>query len=220
VRLLGVDPVRIRVVHEAAAPGYTPRPRAELETVATRYAFDPELPYLLFVGTLEPRKNVGVLFDVLARLRRDLDVQLLLAGARGWLDEPIFAAHAASGVGNAARFLGPVDEAELATLYSHAAAFVLPSLYEGFGLPVLEAMACGAPVVCSNAGPLPEVTGNAAFLLKPEDTPAWAQTLQRVLTQQSLADDMRARGFQRAAQFSWTQTARATRDVYREALLA
>jgi glycosyltransferase involved in cell wall biosynthesis len=220
VRLLGVDPVRVRVVHEAAAPAFAPRPRAELELLAQQYGFEAQRPYVLFVGTLEPRKNVNVLFEVLARVRRELDVQLLLAGARGWLDEPIFAAHAASGVGEAARFLGPVSETALAVLYSHAGVFALPSLYEGFGLPVLEAMACGAPVVCSNTGPLPEVAHDAALLLKPDDATAWAQALARVLTDQVLANDLRARGFRRAAQFTWAQTARATRDVYREALLA
>ncbi|MBV9174403.1 MAG: glycosyltransferase family 4 protein, partial [Chloroflexi bacterium] len=220
IRLLGVDPVRVRVVHEAAAAAFNARPRSELDAVAARYGLDTDRPYILFVGTLEPRKNVGMLFEVLKQVRRDVDVQLLLAGARGWLDEPIFAAHAASGVGQAAQFLGPVGEADLAVLYSHAAVFVLPSLYEGFGLPVLEAMACGAPVVCSGAGPLPEVADDAATLLKAEDVAAWTQAVLRVLMDRAQADRMRAAGFRRAAQFSWAATARATREVYREALLA
>src|SRR5205085_8608699 len=168
----------------------------------------------------EPRKNIPLLLDSFARLRRQLDAQLFIVGARGWLDEPIFTAHARSGVGDAARFLGRLGEDDLAVLYSHAGVFVLPSLYEGFGLPVLEAMACGAPVVCSNAGPLPEVAANAALLLPPDDAVAWADSMARVLTDARLAADLRVRGSRRAAEFSWDRAARATREVYREALLA
>jgi glycosyltransferase involved in cell wall biosynthesis len=222
VRLLGVDPSRIRVVHEAAAPGYSPRPRDGLPLLAGRFGFDPDprRPYVLFVGTLEPRKNVTLLIEAFAELRRHIDAQLLIVGARGWLDEPIFAAHARSGVGNAARFLGSLGEEDLAVLYSHAGVFVLPSLYEGFGLPVLEAMACGAPVVCSNAGPLPEVAGDAALLLKPEDARAWAATMLDVLTSSADSAELRRRGIARAKTFSWDVAARATREVYHEALLA
>ncbi|MDQ6672187.1 MAG: glycosyltransferase family 4 protein [Chloroflexota bacterium] len=222
VRLLGVDPSRIRVVHEAAAPGFWPRPRDTLAPLASRLGFDadPSRPYILFVGTLEPRKNVPLLLEAFGRLRVRLDAQLLVVGGRGWLDEPIFAAHVRSGVGDAARFLGSLDEEDLAVLYSHAGVFALPSLYEGFGLPVLEAMACGAPVVCSNAGPLPEVAGDAAVLLKPEDADDWAATLLDVLTNTPLRGELRRRGFARVHDFSWERTAQATREVYREALLA
>jgi glycosyltransferase involved in cell wall biosynthesis len=222
VRLLGVDPSRVRVVHEAAAPGFAPRPRERLLALAERLGFDadPRRPYVLFVGTLEPRKNVPLLLEAFALLRHEVDAQLLLVGARGWLDESIFTAHARSGVGEAARFLGSLGEEDLALLYSHAGVFALPSLYEGFGLPVLEAMACGAPVVCSNAGPLPEVAGDAAILLKPEDPTAWAVAMRDVLTKPRMADQLRRRGFDRAREFDWEQTALATREVYREALLA
>jgi glycosyltransferase involved in cell wall biosynthesis len=222
VRLLGVDPARIRVVHEAAAPGFSPRARDGLARLAERFGFDPDprRPYALFVGTLEPRKNLPLLLEAFAELRRHVDAQLLVVGARGWLDEPIFAAHARTGVGNAARFLGSLGEEDLAVLYSHAGVFVLPSLYEGFGLPVLEAMACGAPVVCSNAGPLPEVAGDAAVLLTPEDAPVWAAAMLGVLTNSADSNELRQRGFARAKMFSWDAAARATREVYHEALLA
>jgi len=219
VRLLGVDPARIRVVPEAAAPGFGPRDDAAFQATAAHLSID-QRPYALFVGTLEPRKNVPLLLDALVQVRRELDVQLLVVGGRGWLDEPIFAAHARSGLGDAVRFLGTLDQDDLAVLYSHAGAFVLPSMYEGFGLPVVEAMACGAPVVCSNAGPLPEVAADAALLLSPEDPAAWAQAILAVLTDARLADAMRQKGFARAATFSWERAARSTRDVYREALLA
>jgi glycosyltransferase involved in cell wall biosynthesis len=220
VRLLGVDPARMRVIHNAADPRFGPRPFDDLAELAQRLGVDPDRPYVLFVGTLEPRKNVPVLFEAMAEVRRHLDVDLLLVGGRGWLDAPIQAAHARSGLGDAAHFLGWLDQADLAVLYSHAGVFVLPSVYEGFGLPVLEAMACGAPVVCSNAGPLPEVAGDAAILLPPRDARPWAEAIGRLLGDPSLAAELRARGKLRASAFSWDRSARATRDVYREALLA
>jgi glycosyltransferase involved in cell wall biosynthesis len=219
VRLLGVDPVRMRVVPEAAAPGFSPRGADEFAAVARRWGLDAR-PYVLFVGTLEPRKNVPLLLEAFTEVRAELDVQLLVVGGRGWLDEPIFAAHARSGLGDAVRFLGTLAEDDLAALYSHATVFVLPSLYEGFGLPVLEAMACGAPVLCSNAGPLPEVAGDAALLLDPHEPAPWAEAMLAVLTDDRLANGLRQKGFARAAAFSWTRAALATRDVYREALLA
>jgi glycosyltransferase involved in cell wall biosynthesis len=222
VRLLGVDPARVRVVPEAAAPVFTPRPDAEFQQLAQRLGLplEPRRPYALFVGTLEPRKNLPLLLHAFALVRRELDAELWLVGARGWLDEPIFAAHASSGLADAARFLGQLSSDDLAVLYSHAGVFVLPSLYEGFGLPVLEAMACGAPVVCSNAGPLPEVADDAALLLLPEDPAAWASAILALLTDPHRANALRQRGFARAASFSWQRTALATREVYREALLA
>ena len=220
VRLLGVDPARMRVVPEAAAPAFSPRAHSAFEPLAKRLRIDRDRPYVLFVGTLEPRKNLVFLLESFALLRQRMDVQLLLAGARGWLDEPIFDAHARLALGDDARFIGSQDEEDLAVLYSHASALVLPSLYEGFGLPVLEAMACGAPVVCSNAGPLPDVAGPAAIVVPPTDAAAWADRLYDVLSDQRLADDLRRRGVARAAEFSWQRTALMTRDVYREALLA
>ncbi len=221
VRLLGVDPVRIRVVPEAAAPAYRPRDESEFAALAQRLGMEyPSPPYALFVGTLEPRKNVPLLLDAFAIVRRQIDARLLIVGGRGWLDEPIFAAHARTGLGDAARFLGPLDEEDLAVLYSHAGVFALPSLYEGFGLTVLEAMSCGAPVICSNAGPLPEVADDAAILLAPEDSTIWAGAITDLLTDPSRADALRHKGFARARDFSWERAAVATRDVYREALLA
>ena len=220
VRLLGVDPARMRVVPEAAAPTFRPRAAAVFEPLANRLQIDRDRPYVLFVGTLEPRKNLVFLLEVFALLRGRIDVQLVLAGARGWLDEPIFGAHARLGLGDNARFVGPQNEEDLAILYTHASALALPSVYEGFGLPVLEAMACGAPVVCSDAGPLPEVAGSAAIVVPPNDVGAWADRLYDVLSDSRRADEMRQRGFARAAEFSWHRAALMTRDVYREALLA
>ena len=218
--LLGVDPARIRVVYEAAGTGYAPRPRADLLPLAARLGFDPERPYVLFVGTLEPRKNVPLLLAAFARSAAARDTQLLLVGGRGWLDAPIFDAHRSLGLGDRARFLGPLPEGDLSVLYSHAAMVALPSLYEGFGLVVLEAMACGAPVVSSNAGPLPEVVGDAGLLLPPDNVAPWADALDRVLRDDALRADLRTRGLERARAFTWERAARETLAVYREALRA
>jgi glycosyltransferase involved in cell wall biosynthesis len=221
IRLLGVDPARVRVVPEAAAPSFRPHSQNEFEALAKRLRLNVKPHgYALFVGTLEPRKNVPLLLEAFALVRREIDVQLLLVGGRGWLEESIFAARERTGLTTAAHFLGALGEEELAILYSQAGVFVLPSLYEGFGLPVLEAMTCGAPVVCSNAGPLPEVAGEAARLLPPQDPAAWAGTIVTVLREPVQAEELRQRGFSRAAEFSWQRAALATREVYREALLA
>jgi glycosyltransferase involved in cell wall biosynthesis len=221
IRLLGVDPSRMRVVHEAAAPGFAPRSELEFEKLATRLGLTARpRRYALFVGTLEPRKNLPLLLEAFAQVRGELDAELLIVGARGWLEQPIFAARDRAGLAQAAHFLGTLSEDELAVLYSHAGVFVLPSLYEGFGLPVLEAMACGAPVVTSNAGPLPEVAGDAAILLPPDNPDRWARAIIDVLREPHRAQDLRQRGFARASAFSWQRAAQATREVYREALLS
>jgi glycosyltransferase involved in cell wall biosynthesis len=177
-------------------------------------------PYCLFVGNLEPRKNLPRLIEAFGLLRRhglapaDLP-QLVLAGTRGWLSSGIF--RAAAGQGLEAPdivFTGYVPPADLPALYAGAACFVFPSLYEGFGLPVLEAMACGTPVVASTASSLPEVAGDAALLVDPHDVEGLAGALRRLWGDAELRADLRERGLQRATLYSWERTARLTLDVY------
>jgi len=177
--------------------------------VPARHGLD--RPYVLAVGTLEPRKNLERLVAAWARLPATLREthQLALVGPRGWSDEPILRAAAEAG----AQLLGRVDDGELAALYAGCTAFAYPSLYEGFGLPVLEAMSAGAPVLTSNASSLPEVAGDAALLVDPRDTDAIAAALQRLLEDTALAAELRARGRERAAAFSWDRTARETRAL-------
>lgn len=217
---LQVDPSRIDVIYEAPARSCFPRPREAFEALARELGIAAERPFVLFVGTLEPRKNLPLLFDVMVRVRREIDAQLVVVGGPGWLQESIVQAHEKSGLGAQARFVGWQGEEGAAVLYSHAAALALPSIYEGFGLPLVEAMACGAPVVSSNAGPLPEIAGDAAVLLNPHNPSAWADALLKVLSDPAHAAALRERGFRRAAQFSWEQCARETRDVYRRVLAA
>jgi len=171
--------------------------------VAARHGL--ERPYVLAVGTLEPRKNLERLIAAWEGLP---DTHTLaLVGPRGWDDESIVAAARRAGD---VRLLGRVSDEDLATLYAGAACFAYPSLYEGFGLPVLEAMAAGAPVLTSNVSSLPEVAGDAALLVDPLDTGVIREGLARLLTDPALGQDLRARGRARAAQFSWDRTASET----------
>lgn len=173
----------------------------------------PELtrPYVLAVGTLEPRKNLSRLLDAWLALPQPLRAahELALVGPRGWDDAEIVAKAQAAG----ARLLGKVSDEELRALYAGAAVFAYPSLYEGFGLPVLEAMAAGAPVITSNVSSLPEVAGDAALLIDPRSTQALAGALEQVLSDPALAARLRAAAGPRAAQFSWERTARETLAV-------
>jgi glycosyltransferase involved in cell wall biosynthesis len=168
---------------------------------------------VLAVGTLEPRKNLERLIEAWAAVDPTLraDHVLALVGPCGWDDAPILEAARASG----ARLLGRVSEDELRALYAGCAAFAYPSLYEGFGLPVLEAMAAGAAVITSTTSSLPEVAGDAALLVDPQDTVAITTALARVLADGELRTELRARGPERAAQFSWDRTARETLALLR-----
>jgi glycosyltransferase involved in cell wall biosynthesis len=211
--LLGVPPSRIRVVHLAPTPA--PAPDAQqVAAVRARYALAE--PFLLYLGTLEPRKNLGTLLRAFARLGPAESARLVLAGSRGWLDEPIVAQ--AERLGERVRLLGPVPAADLPALYAAATAFVYPSLYEGFGLPPLEAMAAGTPVIAAKASCLPEVLGDAALFVPPEDETGLTEALRTVLADPVLRDDLRARGLAHAATFSWERTAAATLAIYREVL--
>lgn len=172
-----------------------------------------ELPYVLAVGTIEPRKNLERLVAAWLQLPEHVRQGHLLAlvGPRGWDDTPILAAARDAG----ARILGQVSETELRALYAGAAAFAYPSLYEGFGLPVLEAMAAGAPVITSSVSSLPEVVGDAALLVDPTDTDSITDALSRLLGDSQLADELRRKGHGRARLFSWERTARETLALLR-----
>ena len=174
--------------------------------------------YLLAVGTLEPRKNLTTLVRAFARLRDrseiDRAVGLVLAGARGWLDDPIFRTVQSLGLEDAVRFPGFIDDDDLPAVYQGAELVVFPSLYEGFGLPLLEAMACGAPVVASNTSALPEVAGGAAILVDPLDVDGMARAVAGVLGDEALRGRLREDGVARASEFSWETAARRTLDAY------
>jgi glycosyltransferase involved in cell wall biosynthesis len=216
--LLGVPASRISVALEAAAPQFQPQPPARIAEVRARHAL-PE-HYVLYLGRLQPRKNIARLVaafeQVLAR-RPDLPHHLLIGGGKGWLFDQIFASVAHSPARDRIRFLDFVPEEDLPAFYTAADAVALVSRWEGFGLPVLEAMACGAPVLTSDVSSLPEIAGHAALLVNPDDTTAIAAHLERLMEDPGLRDALRQRGHVRAAQFAWEKTAAAVMQAVEHA---
>jgi glycosyltransferase involved in cell wall biosynthesis len=210
----GADASRVHVTPLASSLPTTPIDPAE---VLARLRI-PE-PFVLFVGTLEPRKN---LVRLVRGYRRAVDGAglshaLVLAGPSGWGTDDLLHELASGGPGRVVR-TGRLSPDDLDAVYRSAAAFAYPSLYEGFGLPILEAMARGVPTMAAMASSLPEVTGDAALLVDPGDEQAIAAGLERLLTDPALAADLQARGLERSATFSWAATARATLDAYRHAM--
>jgi glycosyltransferase involved in cell wall biosynthesis len=195
------------------SPSYSAHVSLEaIERVRTRYALPSS--YLLYVGRLEPRKNLPRLLDAYRRLvgRTPSLPPLILAGAPGWHwreTEP-----AIRRLGSAVKMLGYVAEDDLPALYAQARIFVYPSLYEGFGIPVLEALACGTPTITSNRSSTAEVAGGAAELVDPYDVADISAAIGRLLDNDLRRDELRRKGLARAAQFSWDRTATLTRDSY------
>ncbi len=219
--LVGADEKKITVVHEAAGSAFRPSPAAAVHAAKERYGIGGS--YILFVGTIEPRKNIPFLLQAYARMRdgwpRTADLpRLVLAGKKGWLYENIFAVLEELDLGDNVVCTGGVAVDDLPALYTGALCFVMPSLYEGFGLPVLEAMSCGTPVVASNTSSLPEVAGDAALLVDPQDLVGLAAALHHVCQDDDLRRQMSARGMAQAARFSWERAAHETLAVYRQAM--
>ncbi|MFZ2488200.1 MAG: glycosyltransferase family 1 protein [Anaerolineae bacterium] len=207
---------RISVTYEAAGAQYQPvEDPAALAAVRMKYSIGPR-PYVLALGNLQPRKNMARLVQAFLQAAGHADDEsvLVLAGKAQWRESDIFRAVQQAGLAGRVLFPGYVDDADLPALYSAATVFVYPSLYEGFGLPPLEAMACGTPVISTNAASLPEVVGDAALTITPTDTEALAAALRAVLADAALRTDLRTRGLARAAQFSWDRCARDTMQVY------
>jgi glycosyltransferase involved in cell wall biosynthesis len=216
LKLLPVEPERVSVIPEGVAPIFTPGAPEEVAARLAPFGLRSG-EYLLFVGTLEPRKNLLRLLQAVEVAAPEIG-PLVVAGGRGWNDDRIRGAVARLERAGRVRSLGYVPDELRPALLTGARAFVYPSLYEGFGLPPLEAMACGTPVLTSNVASLPEVVGDAALLISPEDVPALAAALARIWSDDSLRADLRARGFAQARRFSWERTARLTLDVYRTVL--
>ncbi|MFQ5811568.1 MAG: glycosyltransferase family 4 protein, partial [Anaerolineae bacterium] len=210
----GIEPDKITVVY----PGYdtlASRPvRDEKAIEAVKARYDVVGDYILFVGTLQPRKNLTRLIEAFSNLQYPIsNIQLVIAGKRGWLYEKIFRRVEELNLEGTVLFPGYIAAEDLPALLYGARLFVFPSLYEGFGLPVLEALACGTPVVCSNASSLPEVAGDAALLVDPLDVEGLAAAMERVLGDEELRAELIERGFEQARKFSWERCARETLDV-------
>lgn len=205
VRYTGVDRRRVVVIPHGVAPVFTPLAQKPM----------PWARYLLYVGTLQPRKNLPRLIAAFAQATTHPDTQLLIAGRAGWLSEPLAEIARAHGVADRVHMLGFVPDADLPSLLAGARAFVFPSLYEGFGMPVLEAMASGAAVLTSTTSALPEVAGAAACLVDPTDVAAIAAGLSRLDGDDAYHAQLVAKGYQQAQRFSWQTCAAATLAVLR-----
>jgi glycosyltransferase involved in cell wall biosynthesis len=215
VQLLNVPENKVTTIHLAANPLFRRRPSdSSVQHTLNNLNLSPG--YIMFVGTLSPRKNVEALVDAYSRLVNEasVDAPLILVGGRGWLDGKIFQSVKTLGLDSRVRHLEGVSDEQLAHLYYGAGLLVLPSLYEGFGLPPLEAMHCGCPVVASNRGSLPEVVGDAGLLIDPLNTDDIADAILNVLTDSKLSESMIQKGFKQARKFSWQETAAKTRELY------
>ncbi len=215
IRMLGAPAERVVAIAEAAGPQYSPvEDERALDRVRRKYRLPSR--YILSVGSREPGKNRIRLIQAYAQLRNaeNHDCALVIAGQPAWGYEGEFELVSQLRLKDQVRFLGYVPDDDMPALYSAATILTFPSLYEGFGLPALEAMACGTPVITSNVSALPEIGGDAAVLLDPRDTEALAKAMERVLADGALRADLRKRGIERAKQFSWQRAARETLTVY------
>jgi glycosyltransferase involved in cell wall biosynthesis len=211
----GLAADRVHVVPLGVSPLFSPGEAggAELSRLGAAR------PYVLAVGTLQPRKNLAAALQAFERLAEDdVELSLVVAGGRGWGERALADRLAASPFRERVRLVGPVADGDLRTLYRGAECFVFPSRYEGFGLPVLEAMACGTPVVCSDRTSIPEVAGDAAVLVSPDSVDEIEAAVRRVRSSETLRRELRERGLRRAAAFTWDRAADRIAGVYRQAV--
>ncbi len=210
VRLTKIPAARVWVIPPGRDEKFRPIENARV---------DFELPkkFFLFVSTLEPRKGIDTLIAAFARAANTLAEDLVIVGKRGWDAEKFFAQVEREGLSARVHFLDYVADEELPAVYNLARALVFPSRYEGFGLPPLEAMACGTPVICSNAASLPEVVGDAGVLLTPNDVDGFAQAMVRLARDESWRKELREQGLRQAQKFSWEHAARKMVEVYDQA---
>jgi glycosyltransferase involved in cell wall biosynthesis len=216
-RRYGVAPERITAIPLAARSGLRPAPPAETTSVLARYGLRPGFVFTL--GRLNRRKNLARLIRACTLLRDSgsKDVQLVIAGKPDFGARAVLAQTRDLSRGGAVRWVGLLPEDDLPAFFTGAAAFVYPSLFEGFGLPILEAMACGTPVIASDRAAMPELVGDAGLLVDPEDVTKLASTLERVLLDRTLADELGQRALERSERYSWRETAQRTLAVYRRA---
>ena len=221
VEMFGLKPERVTPVLLGVSPDFFPRDPSECNVFLDEHGLVYG-QYVLSVGTLEPRKNIPALIDAYSMLPAELQQHypLILVGMRGWLSSNLEARMKPLVERGVIKPLGYVADEMMPLVYSGAAAFVFPSLYEGFGLPPLEAMACGVPVISSESSSLPEVVGDAGVLVDPLNVDALAESLRRVLEDRAFTEMLAQQGVRRAAGFSWKKTAAETIAVYRRALSA
>ncbi len=216
VRFWNTPPDKIHVLYPGLDPAFRPiRDEEHLHRVRTRYSLPDR--FILSVSRLEPRKNFVGLIHAFERFkaRTSYPHHLVIAGGKGWKYEPIFQAAAASPFREAIHFLGFVDDEDLPALYTLADVFAYPTFYEGFGFPPLEAMACGTPVLSSDNSSLPEVVGDGGILLPANDVDAWADALQKILSDDALRSRLIEKGYTQSAKFTWEKSAQHLVRIYR-----
>lgn len=219
IEAFGIPADKIHPVLLGVSPRFHPMSAEECRQVLTREDLDYGR-YFLSVGTLEPRKNIVAVIDAFSKLPPEIQsaYPLILIGMRGWLTSSIEAKIRPMVEKGLVKTMGYVPDEHMPAFYSGASAFIFPSLYEGFGLPILEAMACGTPVIASNSSSIPEVIGNAGELLSPEDIDGMAEAMQRAVEDDAWRHRLSCAGIERAATFSWQRTAQKTIGVYRHVL--
>lgn len=216
VEFLHVDENKVVTVHLAASnwARYI-EDKSVIKNIRKKYGIDRD--YMLFVGSIEPRKNIANIiraYNIYSNMQEDA-LLLVLCGGKGWMNEEIFKEFESSEYRKKIIFTGFVDEDDLAYMYNGASFFIYPSLYEGFGIPILEAMACGVPVITSNVSSLPEVAGDAAILISPRNVEELADSMLRLTNSASLREDMREKGLLQIRKFSWRRCAQETLSVYK-----
>jgi len=219
IQWLSLPPHRVVTVYNGVSSRFRPLPKPQVE--AWRREKGLPAQFILYLGTLQPRKNIATLVRAYAQWRQahpHASIPLILAGAKGWYYQDLFRLVETLGVREDVLFPGFVPSSELPYWYNAATLFAYPSLFEGFGLPVLEAMACGTPVIAANTTSLPELVGSAGLLIPPTDTHQWQRALERVLGDPSLRDHLVQQGLERARAFTWERTARETLAVYHRVL--
>lgn len=209
---------KIHVVYSAADERYKKQLDDTIEQVKLKYSLPNK--YFLYLGTLEPKKNLPIIIEALAKLKNEYGSQqkLVVVGAKGWKFNPIFERVTELGLEEDVIFTGYIADEDLPAIYSGATAFTFPSFYEGFGIPLLEAMQCEIPVIASNASCIPEVVGDGGILLDPNDVDGWTKAMHKISTNALLHEEYIRKGLNQASKFSWEKTAQQTIEVYKKAL--
>lgn len=206
---------RVKVVYLGIKDGLNGSNSISMDKLKDKYLIAND--FILFVGTLQPRKNIARLIEAFSRIAaKKKDLNLVIIGKKGWLYDEILASPEKHNVSENVKFLDFVSDEELTTFYKHALCYVLPSLYEGFGLPVLEAMKYGCPVITSNSSSLPEAGGDAALYFDPENVDNMASTLEKVIKDPSLRKEMKEKGYKQVKKFSWEKTASEVLEVLKQ----
>lgn len=217
IKYLKISPEKIIVIHSAADEMFNKGNISQEKILAMKKKYQINKNYLLHIGTLNPRKNLQFLIKVFSQVVNNLpDFQLVITGKKGWYYQGLFDQVKNLGLEDKVIFTGYIKDIDKPIFYQGATLFVFPSLYEGFGLPPLEAMSCGCPVISSNTSSLPEVIGNAGILLSPNDELSWVRSIKMILEDKKLQKNLAKQGLEQAAKFSWSRTAQETLRVYEE----